>query len=77
MAQLIASRGTIIDTEKCRALAGNNQFDLVLVAAQRMRELKSRERSKGANGVYITAVDALLEIQAGQLKPEDYLGKVK
>jgi DNA-directed RNA polymerase subunit K/omega len=76
MAQLIASRGTVIDTEKCRALAGNNQFDLVLVAAQRMRELKSREKASGT-GVYITAVDALMEIQNGQLKMEDYLGKIK
>jgi DNA-directed RNA polymerase subunit K/omega len=72
----ILSRGTDIDMEKCRRQAGNNQFDLVIVAAQRMRELKARAKDEG-KGVYITAVDALYDVENGLVKLTDYTQKIK
>ena len=72
----ILSRGSQLDIEKCRKQAGNNQFDLVIVAAQRMRELKARAKEKGT-GEYITAVDALFDVQNGLVKLTDYTQKIK
>jgi DNA-directed RNA polymerase subunit K/omega len=70
----IDSRSPIIDTEKCVREAGGGRYDLVLVAAQRLRELKRQHRE---DNKYVSAVDALLEIQNGQVNLVDYLAKVK
>ena len=70
----IDSRSPIIDTERCVRQAGGGRYDLVLVAAQRLRELKRQHRE---DNKYITAIDALLEVQAGQVNLVDYLAKVK
>ena len=70
----IASRGPIIDTEACVQQAGGGRYDLVLIGAQRLRELKRQHRESGR---YVTPVDALIEIQAGQVNLADYLAKVK
>jgi hypothetical protein len=70
----IASRGPIIDTEECVRQAGGGRYDLVLIGAQRLRELKRQHRESGR---YVTPVDALIEIQAGQVNLADYLAKVK
>jgi DNA-directed RNA polymerase omega subunit len=70
----IASRGPIIDTEECVRQAGG-RYDLVLAAAQRLRELKRIHREDTTR--YVTPVDALMEIQAGQLNIIDYMAKVK
>jgi DNA-directed RNA polymerase subunit K/omega len=71
----IASRGPIIDTEECVHQAGGGRYDLVLIAAQRLRELKRIHREDTTR--YVTPVDALMEVQAGQVNLEDYLAKVK
>ena len=72
----IASRGPIIDTEECvRQAGGGGRYDLVLIAANRLRELKRIHRED--TGRYVTCVDALHEIQAGQVNLVDYLAKVK
>lgn len=63
-----------IDIEKCIAKTGVGRFDLIIAASQRVRELKSRARESGA---HVTAVDALLEAQNGQLNAIDYMAKVK
>jgi DNA-directed RNA polymerase omega subunit len=70
----IASRGPIIDTEECVRQAGG-RYDLVLVAAQRLRELKRIHREDTTR--YVTPVDALMELQAGQVNIVDYMAKVK
>lgn len=70
----IDSRSPTIDTERCVREAGGGRYDMVLIAAQRLRELKRQHRE---DNKYITAVDALLEVQNGQVDLVDYLAKVK
>jgi DNA-directed RNA polymerase subunit K/omega len=69
----IESRSSQIDTERCVDHCGG-RYDLVIAGAQRLRELKRRARD---TGVYVTPIDALLEIQAGNLNVIDYMAKVK
>ena len=69
----LESRSPIVDTELCVEHAGG-RYDLVIVGAQRLRELKRQARETNR---YVTAIDALLEIQVGQLNIIDYLAKVK
>ena len=69
----IDSRTSQVDTEKCVDQAGG-RYDLVIAAAQRLRELKRRGRETNA---YVTPIDALLEMQAGQIDMIDYMAKVK
>jgi DNA-directed RNA polymerase subunit K/omega len=69
----IESRNGQIDTERCVKNAGG-RYDLVIAAAQRLREMKRRARETNE---YVTPIDALLEAQAGQLNMTDYLAKVK
>ena len=73
MKRRIESRSSQIDTERCVDNCGG-RYDLIIAGAQRLRELKRRARE---NGTHVTAIDALLEIQAGQLNIIDYLAKVK
>jgi hypothetical protein len=68
------TRATQVDVEKCISKTGFGRFDLIVAAAQRVRELKIRARESGA---HVTAVDALLEAQNGQLNVVDYMAKVK
>jgi DNA-directed RNA polymerase subunit K/omega len=70
----VESRSSQIDTERCVEQAGG-RYDLVIAAAQRLRELKRRSRE--TNNVYVTPIDALLEVQAGQLDMINYMAKVK
>ena len=42
---LIQSRGTKIDTEKCVENANSNKYDLILMAANRAKEIKRRNQS--------------------------------
>jgi DNA-directed RNA polymerase subunit K/omega len=70
----IDSRTAIIDTEQCVRQAGGGRYDLVLVAAQRLRELKRQHRD---DNKYMTPIDALKEIQDGHINLADYLAKVK
>jgi hypothetical protein len=67
------SRSSQIDTERCVEQAGG-RYDLIIAGAQRLRELKRRARE---TGTYVTAIDALLEVQNGQLNTIEYLVKVK
>jgi DNA-directed RNA polymerase subunit K/omega len=73
MSTRIESRSTQIDTERCVAHAGG-RYDLVVAAAQRLREMKRRARE---NNTHVTAIDALMEVQAGTFSMTDYLIKVK
>jgi hypothetical protein len=69
----IDSRTGQVDTERCVAQAGG-RYDMVIAAAQRLRELKRRSRETNA---YVTPIDALLEMQAGQIDMINYMAKVK
>jgi DNA-directed RNA polymerase subunit K/omega len=73
MSVRIESRSGQIDTERCVEHAGG-RYDLVIAAAQRLREMKRRARE---TNTYVTAIDALLEAQTGQINMIDYLTKVK
>jgi len=69
----IDSRTSQVDTERCVEHAGG-RYDLVIAAAQRLRELKRRGRE---TNTYVTPIDALIEMQAGQINMIDYMAKVK
>ena len=71
----IDSRGPQIDMEKCVRQAGGGRYDMVLIGAQRLRELKRQHRTNTDR--YVTCVDALIEVQAGQVDLADYLAKVQ
>ena len=47
----IASRGPEIDMEQCVRQAGGGRYDMVLIGAQRLRELKRQHRE---DNKYIT-----------------------
>jgi DNA-directed RNA polymerase omega subunit len=69
----IESRNTMIDTERCVDNAGG-RYDLVIAAAQRLREMKRRARETND---FVTPIDALMEVQSGTFNMTDYLAKVK
>ena len=71
----IESRGPEIDMQKCVNQAGGGRYDMVLIGAQRLRELKRVHRENTAR--YVTCVDALTDIQNGLVGLEDYLAKVQ
>lgn len=73
MVSRIESRSTEIDTERCVANAGG-RYDLVVAAAQRLREMKRRARE---NNSTVTTIDALQEVQSGTFSMSDYLTKVR
>ena len=74
MKSRIDSRTSQIDTERCVENAGG-RYDMVIAVSQRLRELKRRSREN--SNVYVTPIDALLEMQAGQINMIDYMAKVK
>lgn len=68
------SRGPQIDTELCTRQVGDGRFNLVIVAAERLRELRRQNKDSGK---YITPVDALLDVQAGKINADEYLARVR
>lgn len=64
------SRGEQLDKELCTKQAGGNQFELVIMASQRAREIKQQNshsiKMEHRHGV----VTALLEIQSGKIDPK-------
>ncbi len=73
MSTRIESRSSEIDTEQCVRHAGG-RYDLVVAAAQRLREMKRRARE---TNTHVTTIDALREVQSGTFNMTDYLAKVK
>jgi DNA-directed RNA polymerase subunit K/omega len=73
MSVRIESRSGEIDTERCVQNAGG-RYDLVIAAAQRLREMKRRARETNN---FVTPIDALKEVQSGTFNMLDYLSKVK
>ena len=69
------SRGPSVDTDLCVEMAGN-RFDLVIMAASRVRELsRQHKHSEGREHLY-PIVTALKEIQEGKIGRE-YLKRVR
>jgi len=66
MKQDLFSRGPAIDTERCVANA-RGQFNLILYAAARARELKQQYKNRHEYDHPSATVTALLEIQQGQI----------
>lgn len=73
MSVRIESRSGEIDTERCVEQAGG-RYDLVIAAAQRLREMKRRARETNS---FVTPIDALKEVEAGAFNMIDYLAKVR
>ncbi len=73
MSTRIESRSSEIDLERCVDNAGG-RYDLVVAAAQRLREMKRRARETNS---WVTPIDALKEVQSGQFNMTDYLAKVR
>lgn len=69
----VDSRNFTVDVERCVDAVGG-RYTLVILASQRLRELKRQHRSDVDR--YITPIDALQEIQEGKLDVLAYLGKV-
>ena len=63
-----------IDTDKCVEAVGN-RFDLVLIAAARVRELR-RGHAKQVKGLNSPTITALQEIEAG-LVGREYLKRIR
>ena len=69
------SRGPEIDTDLCVSNIGN-RYNLVLVAAQRAKEIKRQHKESMKREHVHSNLTALLEIQAGKVGPE-YLKRIK
>jgi DNA-directed RNA polymerase subunit K/omega len=67
----VASR---INIETCVEQAGHDKFNLVLIAAARVRELRVM-RKESDEVTYLSEV--LMEIQEGKINPAEYLLKVR
>ena len=74
MKTLTDSRNSQIDTELCVSQA-RGRYDLIIIAAERLRELRRQHRENPNR--YITAIDALLDVQNGQVDPQEYLSRVR
>jgi len=58
------SRTPELNIEKCVKQAGGNRYDMVLIAAQRAREIA---KATAGNDMYVNAaVSSLLELQEGK-----------
>ena len=70
------SRGTGIDMDKCVANVGGNRFNLVLIAAERTREIKRQNKDSDKREHVYSSITALSDIQEGKID-ESYLKKIK
>lgn len=57
------SRNSLVDIEKCVEAVGGNSFHLVLIAAERAREIASRRKNDVSNEVKNPVITTLIEIQ--------------
>jgi DNA-directed RNA polymerase subunit K/omega len=74
MKRRVDSRGPLVDTELCTKMVGDARFDLVLIASERLREMRRQHKDSGK---YITPVEALLEIQEGKVDSVAYMKKIR
>ena len=76
MSTKYTSRGEQLDKEKCVRESGGNQFELIIMAAQRAREIRSQNQHSNKMEHNHGVVTALLEIQNGKVDTE-YYKKIK
>ena len=65
---------SLIDINTCCKQVGNKRFDLVLITAAKMREM--RFHRMGTDKI-TTISEALMEIQEGRVDAQEYLRKLK
>jgi DNA-directed RNA polymerase subunit K/omega len=70
----IKTVASLIDVNICCEQVNNKRYDLVLIAAAKMREM--RFHRSGTDKITRLS-EALLEIQEGRVDPDEYLRKVK
>lgn len=70
----IDSRTSQVDPDRCMAQAGGGRYDLILLAAGHLRELKNKNRDPNQ---HISAIDALLDLQSGQIDRDKIIAKIK
>jgi len=70
----IKTVASLIDINVCCDKVGNRRYDLVLIAAARMRELKFHRI--GTDKITRWS-EVLLEIQEGRIDPFEYLRKIE
>ena len=70
----IKTVASLIDVNICCEQENNKRYDLVLIAAAKMREM--RFHRSGTDKITRLS-EALLEIQEGRVDPDEYLRKVK
>ncbi len=63
------------DTQKAVEMVGGSQFELILIAAERARELKHGSTPKVSGG-HGAAVTALLEVEKGLYTKKDFMNKI-
>lgn len=68
------SRGTEVFVDKCIENVGSHQYNMILVAAKLTRKILE-ERRHDEIDPYVTPVDALLEIQQGNVNIDEFLEK--
>jgi DNA-directed RNA polymerase subunit K/omega len=68
------SMASLVDVNTCCEQVGNKRFDLVLIAAAKMREM--RFHRMGTDKI-TTISEALIEIQEGRVNPTEYLRKIE
>ena len=65
-----ASRVLEIDLEKCVENSGGNRFMMIIMAAERAKEISRANRHSDKHEHLHTPITALLEFQNGDLGPE-------
>ena len=66
------SRHSEFNKELCVKNAGGNQFDMIIMASQRAREIKSQNQHSIHMEHHHGVLTALLEIQSGKADQEFY-----
>ena len=69
------SRTPDVDIEKCVELIGN-RMNMIIIAAQRARDLQRRHTDSGNSEHRNFIIDSLLDIQHGNIGPE-YIHRIK
>mgnify|MGYP003649884478 CR=1 FL=1 len=70
------SRTELLDNQKCIDNAGGNQFNMILIASVRAREISKISKEKGNLIFGSPIVSAMLELQ-NSMYDKKYLNKVK
>jgi DNA-directed RNA polymerase omega subunit len=75
MSNKTGSRGPTLNNDELVEKVGGNRFELVLIAAQRAREIARAHKHSGKTESVYAPVSALLEIQEGKVGRE-YIRKI-